>query len=491
MSKRNNRYKHRQPKVRPALQPATNARSIRAQRAMLDSSMALGYLGKQFSGDRDYYTTLGYPKELEFEHFLAKYMREDIAARIIDFPAEETWGDGVTVLDGTEKEAVDDSPFSTEFAAMAERLRLPHYCERVDKMAGVGHYGALLIGVAGGAPLSAPGERLNSAADVLYLRPYAEINADIHSLVNDATNERYGLPELYNITMMAGLKGNGTTTAQVHWSRIIHVAEGLLDNEVYGIPRLQRVYNRLDDLMKSVGGSAEATWKLMRKGGIFKLDPDARLSESEETAFEEQIDEMDHGLRRYLQLRGIDYQDLGSEVVDPTGNVDLILSLISGATGIPKRILIGSERGELASSQDEKNWAKRVAKRQRNWADPVILRPLIDRLIRWGALPSPSTGRYHAKWWPLAETTALEQMELAQGFSQVVERMSQPGVEQVVDVPKFIKFYVPDLPSDAVIDEVAMLDEELAQDDASDTDTPIGETVANSLWSNRTHALHY
>jgi hypothetical protein len=479
MSKRNNRYKHRQ----PAPQLAGNVRSIRAQRSMLDNSMAAGYLGKQFEGDRDYYEKLGYPKDLLFEHFLAKYMREDIAARIIDFPAEETWGDGVTIIDGSEDDVVDDSPFSVEFAALSERLRLAHYCERVDKITGVGRYGALLIGVAGDAPLSAPVERLNSAADVLYLRPFAEINADIHSFVNDATDARYGLPALYNVTMMAGTTGAGTTTMQVHWSRIIHVAENLLDNEVYGIPRLQRVYNRLDDIMKSVGGSAEATWKLMRKGGIFRLAPDARLSPEEETAFEEQIDEMDHGLRRYLQLRGIDYQDLGSEVVDPTGNVDLILSLISGATGIPKRILIGSERGELASSQDERNWAKRVAKRQRNWADPTVLRPLVDRLIRWGALPAPSTGRYHAKWWPLAETTALEQMELAQGYSQVIERMAQPGIEQVVDVPKFVKFYVPDLPSDAVIDEAELLDEELGKTDDDDTES----VTANMLW-NVTHA---
>jgi hypothetical protein len=475
MSKRNNRYKHRQPKA----QPTNNVRSIRAQRSMLDNSMAAGYLGKQFEGKRDYYEKLGYPKDLLFEHFLAKYMREDIAARIIDFPAEETWGDGVTILDGTEDEAVDDSPFTVEFAALSERLRLAHYCERVDKITGVGRYGALLIGVAGDSPLSAPVERLNSAADVLYLRPFAEINADIHSFVNDATDARYGLPALYNVTMMVGATGAGTTTTQVHWSRIIHVAENLLDNEVYGIPRLQRVYNRLDDIMKSVGGSAEATWKLMRKGGIFNLAPDARLSSEEEAAFEEQIDEMDHGLRRYLQLRGIDYQDLGSEVVDPTGNVELILSLISGATGIPKRILIGSERGELASSQDESNWTKRVAKRQRNWADPTVLRPLVDRLIHWGALPAPSTGRYHAKWWPLAETTAIEQMTLAQGYSQVIERMAQPGIEQVINVPKFIKSYVPDLPSDAIVDEAELLDKELG---GTDDDTPESVT-ANMLWN--------
>lgn len=477
MSKRNNRHK---------AQPVVNARSIRSQRTMLDNAAAMGQLGKAFQGDRDYYNKLGYPVELTFEQCLAKYMREDIAARIVDFPPEETWGDGVTVLDGDDSDPVDDSPFALEFAALSERLRLAHYCERADKMAGVGRYGALLIGVAGDTALSTPVERLITSADVLYLRPYAEPNASINTFVMDPANARYGLPELYNITMMSGANGQGITTVPVHWSRIIHIAEGLLDNDVYGIPRLQRVYNKLDDLMKTVGGSAEATWKLMRKGGIFNLAPDARLSPADEAAFEEQIDEVDHGLRRYFQLRGMEYTDLGGEVVDPTGIVDLILSLISGTTGIPKRILIGSERGELASSQDERNWAKRVAKRQRNWAEPTIIRPFVDRLIQWGALPPPAMGQYHAKWWPLAETTALEQMELAQGYSQVVERMAQPGVEMVVDVPKFLKTFVPDLPTDAIIDESAMLTDELSMvDDGGDNVT------TNLLWSNGAYANHH
>ena len=473
MSKRNNRRKQQ-----PA--PTTNARSIRMQRTMLDNAAAMGYLGKSFQGDRDYYAKLGYPTELTFENFLAKYMREDIAARIVDFPPEETWGDGVTILDGTDADPLDDTPFAIAFAELSERLHLSHYCERADKMAGVGRYGAMLIGVAGDGPLSTPVERVNSPADILYLRPYAELNADIGSFVSDPTNERYGLPEIYNITMMSGANGQGTTTLPVHWTRVIHVAEGLLDNDVYGMPRLQRVYNKLDDLMKTVGGSAEATWKLMRKGGIFNLAPDARLSAEEEAAFEEQIDEADHGLRRYFQLRGMEYTDLGSDVVDPSGIVDLILSLISGTTGIPKRILIGSERGELASSQDEKNWAKRVAKRQRNWAHPVVLRPFVDRLIRWGALPAPTTGRYHAKWWPLAETAELEQVEIAQGYSQVVERMAQPGVEQVVNVATFLKTFVPSLPTDAIVDEVAMLTDELMP--------PDGEDMATNVWSNGAYA---
>jgi hypothetical protein len=57
--------------------------------------------------------------------------------------------------------------------------------------------------------------------------------------------------------------------------------------------------------------------------------------------------------------------------------------------------------------------------------------------------------------------------------------MAQPGIEQVVDVPKFVKFYVPDLPSDAIIDEVELLDEELGDSDDDETES----VTANMLWN--------
>ena len=49
----------------------------------------------------------------------------------------------------------------------------------------------------------------------------------------------------------------------------------------------------------------------------------------------------------------MDVHELGGELQDPTGAIDNILKLISAGTGIPLRKLTGSERGELASTQDD------------------------------------------------------------------------------------------------------------------------------------------
>ena len=60
-------------------------------------------------------------------------------------------------------------------------------------------------------------------------------------------------------------------TGLVHASRVIHVAEDILDDEVYGIPRLEPLYNYLDDLLKVVGGSAEMFWLDAKRRLVFSL----------------------------------------------------------------------------------------------------------------------------------------------------------------------------------------------------------------------------
>lgn len=423
---------------------ATNQqRSVRVSRMLLDSSLADSYVGRSHGGDRDYYAVLGYPKSLEFGDFFARYEREHIASRIVDFPADETWRDIPEILDGTDKEGIEDTPFTDALNQLAKRLRLYHYCQRADKMAGIGRYGVLLIGIAGNIPLDQPVGALSSPEDIIYLRPYSEFSASIAQMVNDPNDPRYGLPEIYNLSIAGDLTGEGQRTQRVHWTRVVHIAEGLLENEVFGRPRLQRVFNLLDDMMKLVGGAAEATWKLMRKGFVLDLDPEANLNAADLASLEEQIDEYDHGLRRFMKTRGMNVMDLGSEVVDPSGPFGLIVDLIAGATGIPQRILLGSERGELASSQDASSWAGRIADRRFNWAEPVILRAVIDRLIEWGALPTPTRTEYTVKWKPLFELSETEKATLAETWARGTQIMSQLSGVQAITLSEWRGEFTP------------------------------------------------
>lgn len=429
----------------PAL--TANVRSVLSQRLSL-----AGRHGSQFSGARDLYATLGYPKDdPDFLDYMARYTRQDVAGTIVDFPAEETWRDVPEVKDGQEKDAGIDTPFEAEWRTLAKRINLWRNFEKADKLAGVGQYAILLFGVAGDSDLSTPLERVASADSILYVRPYSEDNAEIDSIEDDAGNRRFGLPKTYRVSM-----GTGGQKLQriVHASRVLHIAENALENDIYGRPRLQRVFNRLMDLEKVVGGSSEATWLLIRKGFALDLAPDAEMSESDTADLEEQLDEYTHGIRRFLKTRGLTPHDLGSDVVDPTGIVDVLMSLVAATTGIPKRILMGSERGELASTQDATSWAGRIARRRTVFAETTFIDEVIRRFMGWGALPAPASGEWSTVWQPLFEMSEAEKAQVAVNWADAFERVTNATGQPVIGVEEFREMFTL-LPAEGAPDVVA------------------------------------
>ena len=142
---------------------------------------------------------------------------------------------------------------------------------------------------------------------------------------------------------------------------------------------------------------------LQAKDGFSAVDSDDRLTEL--------MDELIHGLRRVIDLQGYEAKVLETSDVKPREAFEVAIALLSSATGIPQRILIGSEQGKMASTQDEINWNGRIADRQLNHAEPVILRPFIDRLIMTGALPRPGN-EYTVTWPSLFELSDKEKAQI-------------------------------------------------------------------------------
>src|SRR5262245_40309494 len=116
----------------------------------LVNRMAYAGYGTSHYGARDYFEILGYPRQLTIDNYLAKFERDPLGGRIVEFPPDETWRDTPTVKDGRDKDAVDDTPFANAWSDFAEAKRVYHYCQRVDTLCGIGRFGILLIGIAGG-----------------------------------------------------------------------------------------------------------------------------------------------------------------------------------------------------------------------------------------------------------------------------------------------------------------------------------------------------
>jgi len=364
--------------------------------------------GIQFNGDRNIDAVLGYTTDPTIQDYKKKYDRRGLAATIIDSPAKTTWRNDPIITDGSESTSL----FMRQWAELEKRLDVHHYMERVDRLAGLGRYGILLIGVKQG-DLDTPLERVSGPLDIIFLSTYSELYAKINSYVTDTQDPRFGHPETYTIDLQGDVISDVSIASQVvHWTRVIHVAEGLLENEVYGEPRLQKVFNRLEDLDKVVGSSAEGYWQSAVPGYDISPKKDYEIDEDGLEDAKDQWQNYIHGLQRLISTEGLDWKKIAGTATDPSKPFDVIISLISGKTGIPKRILLGSERGELASSQDEANWLGRMSERQAQFAEPRILRAFIDRLIAIKALDAPKDGSYEVEWPSLFYLTDMEQADV-------------------------------------------------------------------------------
>lgn len=115
------------------------------------------------------------------------------------------------------------------------------------------------------------------------------------------------------------------------------------------------------------------------------------------------------------------------------------MQLISGTTGIPARVLLGSERGELASSQDAVNWAQQNMTRQASYAEPTILRAFIDRLISTRVLVTPSEGvdGYSIEWQPLLTEDENEKADRIVKLTNAISTYANGAASAFVPVAEY------------------------------------------------------
>lgn len=393
-------------------------------------------LGKSFGDYRDVYNACGYPKVISYEDFAARYIRQDIAGRIVEAYPDATWRAKPDVYE-TDKNTLTD--FEKKWNKIVRKVNAFHYFNIADKVAGIGRYGVLLLGLDDGR--SWDQEPSSAASDVKYLQVYGEGDAAIKSVETDKNNERYGLPKEYSITTSTSIDGasvGASETLTVHWKRLIHIADGCLSGSIFGASRLERVYNRLQDLELLCGGSAEMFWRGGFPGIAFEAPSDADLS-SDTSDLEDEIEDYIHGLNRYIRLVGLTAKPLSPIISDPTSHVSIQLQFISAATGIPQRILTGSERAELASTQDQENWSNKVDERRRDFAETNILRAFINRLIDLQILPPVKDTEsdeeeygYKVEWPDIMALSEKEQVDIGKVRVETAVAYLNGGVQDLI-----------------------------------------------------------
>lgn len=393
----------------------------------------------------------GHPEIITVDDYRRMFRRGDVAKRVVSIYPDETWAQDPIVY---ETEEQDETEFEVAWDELIKTIPLFSYLHRADVLSGIGQYGVLIIGVDDGLPLDKPisgmdelGKPLTAGTapvtrKLIYLRALEEELVKINQLESDTTSPRYGLPKIYEVNFIdpkqftdPGVSGDLKGSAQsvkVHWHRVIHLADNRTNNEVYGCPRMEIVFNRLLDLKKVAGGSGEMFWK----GGFPGLSLETHPSLNEEVevdkaATREEMENYMNGLQRYLLSENMTAKSLMVQVADPTAHIDTQLKLIGIAMGIPWRILAGSEAAQLASEQDAKAWSKKLTFRRDKYVDPFVLRPFLDRLILMGVLPNPAEG-YIINWGDTNNLNTQQGVKIAETKTNAMARYVQAGADSLM-----------------------------------------------------------
>lgn len=376
----------------------------------------------QGSKGRNLYEAFGWDVRLTSRDLWDMYYRGGIAKVVVSAYADAMWS--------APPQVQSTAAFNKAWGALVDQWDIFTLIHRLDKLSQLGRYSVLVVG--NGQDLSTPMTNNNR---VLYMQPYSEMSAVITQWGTDAADERFGLPVQY--TIYPGRENLQTQQSldpvtgppsrasyRVHWSRVIHYAQGGLETQLFGSPLLWACWNYLTDLHKTVGAAAESFWNTANRGLHADIDKELDMDPADEAAVSEEMEEYFAGQRRFIRTRGIKVTNLGSDVADPTGPYGTFIDLIAGTTKIPQSIIIGFESGHQASTQDKATWASRVVENRTLIAEPGFLGPTIMGFQRMSMLPATKVKPTYN--WP--EAFILSPVEKAQQANQISTAANNLGL---------------------------------------------------------------
>lgn len=392
----------------------------------------------------------GYPDGLEFDRYYRAYERNAVAYAAVHKLLDSCWVDNPTIIDGdADKESTQTTPWET----LATKLLKKHWAKikDADRRNLVGRYSALLIQFRDGREWSEPVDtavvsRLKDKS-IVKLIPAWESQIKPGNFDTDTLSETYGQPVSYNFNEQP-VGDDGTygpvRGVTVHPDRIIILCEGSEDeNMLSGVPYLRAGYNKLLDLEKISGGSAEGFLKnASRQLGISfdsSTDMGTIAKQAKEAGYEtlgeamnDKMARLNRGTDAALVTQSGTTSVLSVAAADPAPTWTVTANEFSSSIQCPFTILFGQQTGRLASDQDKADWAKRC--NGRRWGfQTAVVEAVLERFWTMGAIDAPASGEVTLAWSDLLAPSEKEKIANMQALADVAQKTQQAFGTSAID----------------------------------------------------------
>ena len=362
-----------------------------------------------YGGKVDIYAQFGYKEKLELKDYDAKYKRNAYAQPVVEFYAKMCWRTHPFILDG---ENIDVTKFQQDIKDLNSKVGLWDAFRDADILSGVGRYGVLVIGYNDVKNINDWKKPVtqNASLKISWFQSHEESRARITKYESDFSSPRYGMPAEYSVQLHSA---GGDQVVSIHYSRCVHVCTEGIGNKLYGDPRMESVFNNLDNTERIHGASGEGYRRAAHPGIAGDVSDKIDTKGFDTNEVKKQMNNYVNKYSRFLLVDGVSFKTLAPNVRQPVDFLKAEYTAISVAKRIPQRALLGTEEGRLAGDQDGSMVTDVATERRHNTLTPIV-RDFIQNLIEYKLISKPASGDFQVDWEALFQKGAKEAAEVGE-----------------------------------------------------------------------------
>jgi hypothetical protein len=372
----------------------------------------------------NHYSDFGWPQNITFAQLHAIYHRNGLAKAGVEKTILKTWQDDPEIWETTKAK---ESDLESEIRQHFDDLMIWQALAEADRRAMIGGYAGVILRFADGKRFDQPVERVSGGLGGLVEAIPAwggqGAQLEVAEWVTDVTSEDYGKPKLYRFNEAAvGNEQNQVRQFMLHPDRVLIWSR---DGTVHCRSELEAGYNDLLDAEKVKGAGGEGFYKASRGNPVLEADKDLDLKKMADAmgvpvadvadAMNAQVEDFQKGFDRLLMVQGMQAKTLPITLATGDTFFNAPVNSFAASLLMPVKILLGSQTGERASTEDAHEWAVVNNARRVKHARPRI-RALLNRLERVGIIPERD---WTVHWADLTEASKDKKIERAFKMSEI------------------------------------------------------------------------
>lgn len=384
--------------------------------------------GKQLDQKHEsMWNEFGYPTEITAEMFRHAWERNDAGNSAIERTIEKCWETYPEIIE-KDNEAEVNTPW--EIAINKEMKRAFPCIRDADRLNLINRYSGLLIQFNDGGrwdePVNIQKTSLKGEGAILKYIPIWEEQIKAATFEQDQSSPNYGDVTLWNYkSNPVGVVTDGQPMEDltIHPDRVLILAEGAMNGSyTSGVPLLRAGFNKIIDMQKSGGGSAEGQLKnSSRQLHINYTNENITASmlaqqmgvKTEDLAdmFNENLEALNKAIDAGMFTFGAEATVLSVAMSDPSPTWTIAANSFCASIRKPFTIIFGQQTGRLASDEDKADNATTAESRRNGFINHVIESFIRDKLIKFGIIDKAPGDEFEIKWQSLLEPSEGEKLE--------------------------------------------------------------------------------